>query len=83
MDAPTGVQYDCWKVLRESGIWNAGKADAVYIDGKTLYWIASKRTEDFYNGVRGDEYFKEESERFFNLIKQAENAGVRVLHCYL
>ena len=82
-DAPSRVQFDFSRLLRASGLLSAGKSDNVYIDGKSLYYIASKNSEDYYEGKHGNaDYWKEEAEKHYALIAQAEKAGVRVLHCY-
>ncbi len=82
-EARPNVQMQFFKVLRASGLWEAGKSDSVYIDGKELVYIENKRTSDHYNNTRMQESFPEEWGKYKDLMEAVKASGIKVYHCYL
>lgn len=74
LNLPANRQVDFFKMLRETGIWDYGLANHVYVDGKTPYYIQDIRKLENLKKVAayGYEYDREKAEK---LEMIAENAA--------
>ena len=89
-DAPKAKQFDCFSLLRKSGIWENGFSDCVIYDGAAWYYLNDLKPIENYNRLRSvfesdPETYGNETKRNAKRIEVAEKAKqyMTVINCYI
>lgn len=78
-----------WKALKDSGLWNSGEMDAVYVVSGQLYYLYNQSADEYYLHNRHDTAWKDTIladmtrgyEARQNLIAKAKDQGITVIPC--